>query len=60
MQHLGEWVICHVLKELYFSQGAIVSRQNAPVSIFFNASVLSQETSLHPSGRGLPSLSRPL
>ena len=60
MQHLGEWVIYHMLKELYFSQGAIVSRQNAPVSIFFNASVLSQETSLHPSGRGLPSLSRPL
>ena len=59
MQHLGEWVICHVLKELHFSRGAIVSRQNAPVSIF-SAAVLSLETSLHPSGRGLPSLSRPL
>ena len=60
MQHLGGRVICYLLKELYFSRGAVVCRWNAPVFIFFSAAVLSQETFLHPSRHWLPSLRCPV
>ena len=56
MQHLGGRVTCYLLKELCFSWGAVVCRWNAPVFILFSAAVLSQETFLHPSRHGLPSL----